>query len=530
MTPKNKHSNNGPPAVSAAGFFTKTLLFTLFILNVVTASPLLSHETEVRFGVLANKGVENALERWNPTADYLNRQLPEYSFKIVPLRFEEVEPAVKNGEIDFILTNTSHYIELESLYGANRILTLMDSGLTIFGGTIFCMADRDDIRSIQDLKGKAFMAVDKFSLGGWRSAWRELKDQGINPTKDFKSLEFKGSHNDVVFAVMNRKADAGTVRTGTMEELAKDRKINLRSFRILNEREYTGFPFRVSTRLYPEWPLAKLNHTTDSLAKKVSIALLKMPKTSNAALAADIDGWTIPLDYYPVHELMKELRVRPYENYGKVTIRSIITQYWYMIIMVLIVFLSMTSFLLYIGKINKKLQSMQEELKKANEFLEYHATRDNLTKLYNRRRFNEFLEAEIERSRRYKIPLSLAMFDIDHFKKINDTYGHTTGDIVLKELAKVVNETIRKYDIVARWGGEEFVILVPNSKAEETALMAEKIREKIEKYAFTEAGVVTCSFGATEYKDGDSIDSLVTRADQALYKAKEQGRNRVEIR
>ena len=120
------------------------------------------------------------------------------------------------------------------------------------------------------------------------------------------------------------------------------------------------------------------------------------------------------------------------------------------------------------------------------------------------------------------------MFDIDHFKKINDTYGHTTGDIVLKEIAQVVTETIRKYDIVARWGGEEFVILVPNSKAEETALMAEKIRETIEKYAFTEAGTVTCSFGVTEYKDGDSIDSLVTRADEALYKAKEQGRNRVE--
>lgn len=171
----------------------------------------------------------------------------------------------------------------------------MDKGLTVFGGTIFCMADRDDIRSIQDLKGKAFMAVDKFSLGGWRSAWRELKDQGIDPSKDFKSLEFGGSHNDVVFAVLNRKADAGTVRTGTLEELVKDRKINLGSFRILNEREYAGFPFRISTRLYPEWPLAKVTNTSDSLAKKVSIALLKMPKTSKAARAADIDGWTIPL-------------------------------------------------------------------------------------------------------------------------------------------------------------------------------------------------------------------------------------------
>lgn len=163
---------------------------------------------------------------------------------------------------------------------------------------------------------------------------------------------------------------------------------------------------------------------------------------------------------------MKELRVRPYENYGKVTIYSIITQYWYMIIMVLIVFLSMTSFLLYIGKINRKLQSMQEELKKANEFLEYHATRDSLTKLYNRRRFNEFLEGEIGRSKRYNMPFSLVIFDIDHFKKINDTYGHTTGDIVLKELAQVVAGAIRRYDVFARWGGEEFVILVPNSKIE----------------------------------------------------------------
>jgi glycine cleavage system pyridoxal-binding protein P len=99
----------------------------------------------------------------------------------------------------------------------------------------------------------------------------------------------------------------------------------------------------------------------------------------------------------------------------------------------------------------------------------------------------------------------------------------------LPEIAQVVTEAIRKYDIFARWGGEEFMVLVPNSKAEETALMAKKIRERIEKYAFTEAGTVTCSFGVTEYRDGDSIDSLVTRADQSLYKAKEQGRNRVEI-
>jgi diguanylate cyclase (GGDEF)-like protein len=521
-----KHSDTFK-TMSAINLF-KTALVTLIILNLVTASPVLSHETEVRFGVLANKGVEKAFKRWNPTADYLNQQLPGYSFKIVPLRFEEVEPAVKNETIDFILTNTSHYIELESLYGANRILTLIDSGLTVFGGTIFCMADRNDIHSIQELKGMTFMAVDQFSLGGWRSAWRELQEQGINPLKDLKSLEFGGSHDDVVVAILNRKADAGTVRTGTLEKLARDGKIQLSSLRILNERKYEGFPFLVSTRLYPEWPLAKLKHTSDNLSKKVSIALLHMPENSRAAQAADISGWTIPLDYYPVHELMRELRVRPYENFGKVTIRSIIAQYWYMIITIFIVLLAMSFFLLYIGRINRRLKSMQEELKKANKFLDYQATRDALTKLFNRRRFNELLEGEMSRSRRYKMPLSLVMFDIDNFKKINDAYGHNRGDRILEEIAQVVADTIRKYDIFARWGGEEFMILVPNSRLDGTLLMAEKVRSTIAKYAFTEVGTLTCSFGVTEYKDGDNIDSLVIRADGALYKAKELGRNRVE--
>ena len=367
MLKRFKNSNRF--RLMSAGSLLKAALLSLIILSVISASPVLSLETEVRLGVLANKGVENALKRWNPTAAYLNQQLPGYSFKIIPLRFEEVEPAVKNENIDFILTNTSHYIELESLYGVNRILTLMDSGLTVFGGTIFCLADRNDIHSLQDLKGKTFMAVDEFSLGGWRAAWRELKEQGVDPLKKFESLEFGGSHNDVVTAVIARKVDAGTARTGTLEKLAKEGKIKLDSLRILNEKKYAGFPFRISTRLYPEWPLAKLKHTSDDLSKKVSIALLHMPENSKAAQAAEISGWTIPLDYYPVHELMKELRVRPYEDFGKITLLSIVNQYWYMIIMIIIVLLSMSFFLLYIGRTNRKLQKLSLLIKHSSELV-----------------------------------------------------------------------------------------------------------------------------------------------------------------
>jgi len=245
----------------------------------------------------------------------------------------------------------------------------MDSGLTVFGGTIFCLADRNDIHTLQDLKGKTFMAVDTFSLGGWRAAWRELKEQGVDPFKKCKSLEFGGSHNDVVTAVITKKVDAGTVRTGTIEKLAKDGKIKLNSLRIINEMHYAGFPFRISTRLYPEWPLAKLKHTSDDLSRKVSIALLHMPENSKAAQAAEISGWTIPLDYHPVHELMKELRVRPYENFGKVTVRSIVTQYWYMIIMILILLFAMSFSLLYIGRINRNLTKFSLLIKHSRELV-----------------------------------------------------------------------------------------------------------------------------------------------------------------
>lgn len=171
----------------------------------------------------------------------------------------------------------------------------------------------------------------------------------------------------------------------------------------------------------------------------------------------------------------------------------------------------------------------EEELKRVHAILERQATTDTLTGVYNRHKFNELLDREVQEALRYQHTLSLIMFDIDHFKKVNDTYGHIAGDVVLKEVAGLVSENIRKVDIFARWGGEEFLILSPNNAFTSAQQLAEKLRTQIENNKFNCPVTVTCSFGLTQFEEGDTIDSLIKRADYALYLAKERGRNRVEI-
>ncbi len=171
----------------------------------------------------------------------------------------------------------------------------------------------------------------------------------------------------------------------------------------------------------------------------------------------------------------------------------------------------------------------ESKLKQLNELLERRATTDVLTGIFNRLRFNEFLDREINESQRYQHPISLIMFDVDHFKKINDTYGHHTGDRVLQGMAKIISASIRESDIFARWGGEEFMILLPHTDAEHSMLLADKLRNAIETHRFEGSFFVTCSFGATQFDDQDTAESLIARVDAALYQAKSEGRNRVVV-
>ena len=152
---------------------------------------------------------------------------------------------------------------------------------------------------------------------------------------------------------------------------------------------------------------------------------------------------------------------------------------------------------------------------------------DSLTGVYNRNKFDDIVKQEFNRSVRYKRNLSIALVDIDHFKNFNDKFGHLVGDDVLILLAQNLNSKVRETDTFARWGGEEFVILFPETQIEEARIICEKLRQEVEKIIHPEAGSVTASFGVTQYKENDTIESIFKRCDEALYSAKEQGRNRI---
>lgn len=180
---------------------------------------------------------------------------------------------------------------------------------------------------------------------------------------------------------------------------------------------------------------------------------------------------------------------------------------------------------IYYALERKKLEIV---LKQTLELLERQARIDYLTGIYNRVMFNELLEAERQRAIRYKSDLSLIMFDLDHFKLVNDTYGHAFGDHVLKETAKLVENNIRSHDILCRWGGEEFMVLTPGNSRVQAAELAQKLRSLIDVHDFSDDVRVTASFGVTQLSSQDKIEEFVDRADKALYQAKEHGRNRYE--
>jgi signal transduction histidine kinase len=366
-------------------------LLSLALLTPTTSGA----STEVPIGVLSYRGDEQAVRMWQKTAEHLTRRIPGHTFVIVPLDFQKIGPAVGRSDVAFVITNTSIYVELEAQYGVSRIATMRNKrnshAYTEFGGVIFCRADRQDIRSLEDLKGRDFMAVEETSLGGWRAAWRELHAGHIDPYRDFRRLLFGNTHDAVVYAVRDGTVDAGTVRTDTLERMREDGLIAPGAFRILNQQRAENFPYALSTRLYPEWPIAKIRTTPQDLAQQVVIALFHMRPTDPAAEAARISGWTIPLDYQPVHDLMKELRVGPYRDYGKVTLGGALRAYWQWLVVVLLLLMAAVTTSFYVLQLNRRLQQSRLNLQLAHEGLETTVA----ARTAELRKVNEELEAEI---------------------------------------------------------------------------------------------------------------------------------------
>jgi signal transduction histidine kinase len=332
-----------------------------------------AEKTAVRIGVLAYRGVALARQMWQPTVDYLNGELPQYHFILVPLDLKTMEAAVAADDIDFVLTNTGHYVVLEARYGITRILTLRNlregQPYTVFGAVIFTRADRHDIDDLDDLRSKSFGAVAKTAFGGFQMAWQAFDNAGIDPFSDFSDLRFMGfPQDDIVYAVRDKKLDAGTVRTDTLERMAAKGLVRLSDFKILARRETPGFPFVHSTALYPEWPFAETRQTPKMLAKQVAIALLLLPADSAAARAGKNAGWTVPLDYQVVHDMFRKLHIEPYYKTHQITLIDVARKYWPL---VLILALTIGFGTFHIVRVDRLVIARTKELKDSNDALEH---------------------------------------------------------------------------------------------------------------------------------------------------------------
>ncbi len=326
---------------------------------------------EVSVGVLAHRGIPKAKELWQPTIDFLNRRIPDRHFVLEPRKLDDLTRDTAAGKFDFVLTNPGQYVELEALYGISRLATLRNlrqgKPYDAFGSVIFTRADNTAVRSLRDVKGKRFAGVKKKAFGAFQVAWYELQQVGIDPFSDLKELIFTGVPQDkVVFAVRDGKADVGTVRTDVMERMAAEGLIKLEDFRLIQERRVKGFPFRLSTDLYPEWAFSSTARTDVELAKEVARSLLSMPDDHPAAKAGKYAGWAVPGNYNTVHDLYKVIRYGPYEHFGEFSLHDVLQKYWplFLLFGMLVAFGVYHS--VHVSRLNNQLLLAKDSAERAN--------------------------------------------------------------------------------------------------------------------------------------------------------------------
>jgi diguanylate cyclase (GGDEF)-like protein/PAS domain S-box-containing protein len=347
-------------------------LFTIFVtLHILFVSSWGQSEPNEKptsvIGVLAFRSKADTLKEWQPLAEYLNTKIPTHRFTILPLTYAEFNDAAASDKLDFMFTNPEHYIYLSAKYGSSRMATLIRANiggkeLTEFGGVIIVRSDRNDIQKLSDLRGKEIAAVDELSLGGYLAQRVLLKQNGMDITKE-STIQFTDMpHDKVVYIVESGSADAGFIRSGVLEKMAKEGKIDRNDFKILHQR--ANFPQMLSTQLYPEWPFASSKNTDRYLANKVAVALLNLPYGSEITTSAGYYGWNIPLSYEEIRMMMQSLRIKPYDTVPPFSLRDVIQRYALFIILLLSSGIALLIFLFTnMRRLANRLHTKSESLK-----------------------------------------------------------------------------------------------------------------------------------------------------------------------
>lgn len=302
-------------------------------LPVMTLGALPSYGAEtVKIGILAFRSKTQILAQWQPLAVALKQAIPDRDFVVEALAYPDMEQAVASRQLDFLITNPGHFVRLHKTVGLSAPLATLvmdESGerTTVFGGVIFTRSDQTGINTLIDLKGKIVASPTAESLGAYQMQAYELALAGIRLDQDTHPLITGFPQDTTVEAVLSGRADVGFARTGLLEALAREGKLDLNRIKIINRQNLPGFPVQASTRLYPEWPVVALPHTGEELAKQVVAALFLLKDRSALTEAMGIRGFSVPADYTPVADLLRELRMPPFEEAPTFTLHDVWSQY-----------------------------------------------------------------------------------------------------------------------------------------------------------------------------------------------------------
>lgn len=272
----------------------------------------------VRIGLLAFRPAEQMQAEWEPLRAALAEAVPEREFTLIALDYEELELAVASRRLDFVLTNSGHYVLLLRRHGlssplATRVNLTRGVETTVFGGVIIARANDSAIETLGDLAGRRIAYVEKDSLGGFQSQAYELLQVGIRLNDGPRLIETGLPHDRVVEAVLSGQVDAGFLRSGILEALIAEGRLDAASLRIINAQNLPGLPFLLSTRLYPEWPFAALPHIDRDLARRVTTALLSLRDQPEVRAALGGVSFTVPANYAPMEEMLQALELPPFD-------------------------------------------------------------------------------------------------------------------------------------------------------------------------------------------------------------------------
>ncbi|MFP4208370.1 MAG: EAL domain-containing protein [Wenzhouxiangella sp.] len=297
----------------------------------------------VRLGVLSPQPAAEVQAGWVPVVEVLEAALDGRAVSIQIFDLDGLEQAVAARRLDFVLTSPAHHLLLQRRYGlsaplATRISRYREQDLEAVGGLIVARADDPEIRVLADLVGRRIAIVDRNAMGGYQLQAHEMFLAGLPLPVAGDLVEVGLPHDRVVEAVLSGQAEAGFLRGGRLEQLIRMGRVAPAAVRVIHPQSMPDLPFQVSTRLYPEWPLAALPHIDAELSRRVSIALLGLQDRPAVLQATGFGGFRIPLDYGAVEAMMRDLRVAPFDTVAEVSLADLWRQYRLEILLTVAVF------------------------------------------------------------------------------------------------------------------------------------------------------------------------------------------------